>query len=205
MTREMSCRRCCDCRQACEVILITFTVLHCGLMHNSACLHPKMELFVSGVEALPISILCSVLSLSVSKYRWPLKQPVYCDSLLLTANCTSVFSEHLLLTMHCHTYALSFCDHASSHTGSSAWNTFCEDIHVILLDSALQPLEKRLKLIIKPQPPQCGVLQNDGRGLFVCTSVRLAYHRCEVRLLARLLPWKNLVQISHTRVQCSPI
>ena len=37
------------------------------------------------------------------------------------------------------------------------------------------------------------------------SSVGLAYHRYWVRLPARSLSCKNLGQVSHTHVQCSPI
>jgi len=39
-------------RPACEVTLTTFTALHYALMLNTASLHRKMELFVSGVYSL---------------------------------------------------------------------------------------------------------------------------------------------------------
>lgn len=42
----------CVCRPACEVMQITFTVLHWGQVHSSACLLRKTELSVSGVDAL---------------------------------------------------------------------------------------------------------------------------------------------------------
>jgi len=40
---------------------------------------------------------------------------------------------------------------------------------------------------------------------WVARWISLAYHRCEVRLPARSLQCKNLGQVSHIRVQCSPI
>ena len=56
---EVEClvKDCCAYRQACEVTQIMFMVLHCDLMQNSACLHQKMVLFVSGVKNLVIPIL----------------------------------------------------------------------------------------------------------------------------------------------------